>query len=403
MNLLHRVIIVVSVLSTVSYPVALGQPRTPVKINKEGVLGGLIWLAQQQKPDGSFGEENEPTSEKHLTKIGLTGLALLPFTGAGFDTSSREVYDGICFGDVIRKGAVYLLTMCQYPDGCFGDRDQKNFIDNHTLATLALVDLYAMAKDTPAGCLFRDPAQKGITFLAKVPDSVIPVDNLIWIMLLLRFAHECNLEISDLVQCTWSWTNELGHQNKYINRELENKIKAWITKLGAEDWKEREGATQELINVGEVVLSFLNEEERHPDPEVRLRVKFIRSRLAEIATVSPESMICKHYLSPDDFLGGKGKWVEALTKKLPQWEQKDFLYWFFGGMALYYMIGDRRDSLKIWNEALKDTLLEHQIPWDEKDKTHGSWPPVGLNDIKNNRIYVTSLATMALETYYKKR
>lgn len=55
----------------------------------------------------------------------------------------------------------------------------------------------------------------------------------------------------------------------------EDTVKALVTRLGADDPKEREQATQDLLAMGEAVLPFLAKYKESDDPEIRSRVESI--------------------------------------------------------------------------------------------------------------------------------
>ncbi|MEW6026529.1 MAG: hypothetical protein AB1599_04470, partial [Planctomycetota bacterium] len=129
------------------------------KDREEAIITGLIWLAKHQNPDGSWsarsfqnqcqGAKCSGTGDEQFN-IGLTGLSLLSFTNAGYTYKSRDTFADICFGDVVRKAAVY-LTEIQISDGSFGGVKDGKFIYNQAIATLAIADLYDLPMDKPDG------------------------------------------------------------------------------------------------------------------------------------------------------------------------------------------------------------------------------------------------------------
>src|SRR3989339_614143 len=145
-------------------------------IENQTVLAALKWLARHQNPDGSWGAK----TFQHQCRIsqcsgtgdaqfdtGLTGLALLAFTGAGYTTfSSRDVYDGICFGDVVRNAVLFLINQ-QLPDGSFSASKNGKFMYNQAICTYALADLYDQSKYSPAGLNFLEPAERAVRFLLE--------------------------------------------------------------------------------------------------------------------------------------------------------------------------------------------------------------------------------------------
>ncbi|WP_372367025.1 hypothetical protein [Candidatus Uabimicrobium sp. HlEnr_7] len=61
----------------------------------------------------------------------------------------------------------------------------------------------------------------------------------------------------------------------------EQEIHEWIKKLGSNEFKVREQATEKLVEIGEQGLSFLREAENHSDPEVSWRATQIIKRIVK--------------------------------------------------------------------------------------------------------------------------
>jgi hypothetical protein len=82
---------------------------------KDAVHLALGWLARHQNGDGSWSESRHgprcrtcgPASGDVSDDV-ATGLALLALLGAGYVSSTRDSWDGIRFGEVIRKGSEWL-------------------------------------------------------------------------------------------------------------------------------------------------------------------------------------------------------------------------------------------------------------------------------------------------------
>jgi len=135
----------------------------------------LIWLARHQNQDDSWGARGFQ-DQCRITKcsgpgdeqfdVGLTGLALLALTGAGYTTSSKDTYEGYCFGDVVNKAALYLVNI-QLSDGTFGRIKDGKFMYNQALATYALGDIYAFTINTLAGLFFKEPVERAVKYLLE--------------------------------------------------------------------------------------------------------------------------------------------------------------------------------------------------------------------------------------------
>lgn len=113
----------------------------------------LRWLARHQSQDGSW----DPTGHSKLCakaacapnpgsddfRIGLTGLSLLAFLGSGHTPASRETWDGIRFGDVVKKGIQFLMQQQQASGQLSSGR---KYMYDHLIATCALLEAAGMTK-----------------------------------------------------------------------------------------------------------------------------------------------------------------------------------------------------------------------------------------------------------------
>jgi len=127
--------------------------------SEAAVSAGLVWLAQQQKPDGSWELPGDPR------KIAATGIALLPFLVAGYSHKGTPA-DKVEHLDRLRskypsqigKGLKYLLAKQTRA----GDFDEDNLYD-HAIATMALCDAYGMTTDSR----LKSHAQLAVDFIVK--------------------------------------------------------------------------------------------------------------------------------------------------------------------------------------------------------------------------------------------
>jgi hypothetical protein len=112
-----------------------------------------------------------------------TGLALLAFLGAGFSHLSKDRFDGLCFGDVVRKGLLWLMDR-QKSLGAFHPGDPAA----DAVAALALAEAYGMTSSD----VLKDPAQQGIARVARL----VPSDarGMIWKGMALKSAELGDLE-----------------------------------------------------------------------------------------------------------------------------------------------------------------------------------------------------------------
>lgn len=92
--------------------------------------------------------------------VEATGMALVAFLGAGFSHLSREIYDGIAFGQVVKEGLQW-LTGRMAEEGSFEGATPAA----QAWATLALSEAYGMTASQP----LKEPAQRAIDYLASHP------------------------------------------------------------------------------------------------------------------------------------------------------------------------------------------------------------------------------------------
>ncbi len=134
----------------------------------EGAVAlGLAWLAAHQWQDGGWrlrlsgGPCNDQCRNPGglETTTGATGLALLPFLGAGHTHLSGE------YRDVVNNGLYYLKNhMIMTPHGA---DLQEGTMYAQGIATIALCEAYAMTQDPD----LRVPAQRAVDFICYAQHS----------------------------------------------------------------------------------------------------------------------------------------------------------------------------------------------------------------------------------------
>ena len=115
---------------------------------------GLVWLAKAQSKDGSWNAQTWGGGKPY--NVGMTGLALLAFHGAGY-TTQRGV-----FKETVRRGLRWLSSH-QRPDGSF---PWQTFYEQG-IATMAVAESYAMTGDSR----LKPMAQKAVHYICRTqPD-----------------------------------------------------------------------------------------------------------------------------------------------------------------------------------------------------------------------------------------
>ncbi len=135
--------------------------------SEEAVERGLGWLAIHQRQDGSWNFNHlsdacqhyctNPGSEGSTTAA--TGLALLPFLGAGYTHQEGE------FQDAVERGLNYLKSRGIRIS--YGNDLRDSSMYGQALATIALCEAYGMTHD--AG--LQEAAQGGLDYIAYAQDA----------------------------------------------------------------------------------------------------------------------------------------------------------------------------------------------------------------------------------------
>jgi hypothetical protein len=390
----------IMLLGTVSIPWGIGandraasnpnQDNARIKLlgnnggNKEtdsSVLSGLLWLAKHQNPDGSWGAKSFPNQCQGAKcsgpgdeqfDIGLTGLSLLAFTGAGYTNASKDTFDGIYFRDVVRKAAAFLMSI-QLSDGSFGGVKQGKFIYNQAIATLALTDLYILTKDWPIGILFKEPVDRAVKFLLEAQNPkrgwrYQPKDGQSdssvtgWVALALKTAEKADIPVPP---------------------EAFTGIKAFYDDITEPNYG-KVGYTQ----MGSIALMS------HEDP----RKTVVQPTMTAIG-VTVRLLIDKN--DPLIKLG-----VSQILSSLPAWDTSnpgiiDYYYWFHASACLHrYLLGPDGAAWKKWEPFMAKALLKNQRV--KKDGCGcGSWDPLDRWSGEGSRVYCTAINVLTLETYYR--
>jgi Ca-activated chloride channel family protein len=319
-------------------------------VTEDAVLAALKWLSKNQKPDGSW----DATEEDF--RIGTTALSLLPFLGAGYSHLSKDTYDQVCFGDVVRKALQYLLSK-QDPEGCIGPREAQKYMYGHAISALALSEAYGNTGSN----LFKDQAQKAIDFLVAAQNP-----GKAW-----RYSARCG--DNDTSVTAWAMMALKSAELSALTfpRSAYDGIRAWLKEVS--DDSGRAGYTSKGA----------------PGPDAAFDPH---------ETLSAVSLLARILMDRDRV---DARVAEFLARDLPEWKgtQIDFCYWFFASHALFQYDGPAGPRWKAWNEKLKAALVDNQVA--AKGDTKGSWDPVDRWSPAAGRAYATALNAMTLEVYYR--
>ncbi|MDI6732796.1 MAG: terpene cyclase/mutase family protein [Planctomycetota bacterium] len=382
-----------------------GKPPEPA------VISGLVWLAKHQNPDGSWGAktfQNQcklvPCRGASLAKhqnpdgswsaksldgqgghpactgtgdegfnIGLTGLAMLAFTGAGYTPSSRYTCENIRFGDVVRKAAQYLVNV-QLSDGTFGGVKDGKFMYNQSLATYALTDLYGLLMNRPASIPYREPVERAIKYLLSVqnPDKA-------W-----RYQPKDGQNDTSVTGWMVMALKAAEHAKIHLPPETFNSIKSFY-----DDVTDPTYGKVGYTSRGSIAIT------KDEDP----RNIVIQPSLTAIG-VMVRIFIDGKTTDPLIKLG-----VQQVLAALPTWDTTrrgiiDYYYWFYASYCLNQYDGPAGPVWKQWNDKMRDVLLKSQRT-ENDGCANGSWDPLDRWSNEGSRVYCTATNILTLEVYYR--
>ena len=308
----------------------------------------LKWLSEHQAADGSWdfdlrqapcsGHCANPGRVEH-GEIGATGLALLPFLGAGQTPTDGQ------YKKTVRAGLKYLATRMQVkPEGGDLSYDQS-VMYGHGIASIALCEAYGMTNDREWGA----PAQKAVEFIVNAQDPVgggwryrphAPGDTSVlgWQMMALKTAEMASLSVAP--------------------KTIEGAMK-FLDSVQVDS-----GAAYGYLNPG-----------RGP-------------------ATTAIGLLCRMYLGWKHDEPALERGVATIGKLGPS--QHNMYYNYYATQVLLQSGGDTWEK---WNAKMQDILLKSQAMQGHE---RGSWY-LGSDHSseQGGRLYCTSLAALMLESYYR--
>jgi Ca-activated chloride channel family protein len=314
-----------------------------------GVRDALQWLAAHQTAEGrwdcaSYGGRSNDTA--------VTGLSLLAFLSAGHTEGAGA------HREVVRR-AVEWLRRQQEADGRVGARDAGRGYA-HPIAGLSLAEAAGRAKVAQTvqsaqralewSCREQRPpfaAAGAWRYGGGQPEGDLSVSG--WYLLQLRAARNAGLAVPG--EC---WTRASSF------------LDSVSVKLG-------DGPQGPVVSYA-----------YKPGSHTNARLNAIGNTCRQLLGVEPPCLeeSVRHFIHA----GG-----------LPQADQADLYYWYYGTLCAFRQGGE---TWRVWNEALKRTLLRTQ---QRAGALGGSWNPQGPYSGDWGRVGQTALGALCLEIYYRFR
>jgi hypothetical protein len=306
---------------------------------------GLRWIALHQRPDGSwsFDHRHGPckTNPGGLSDAynGATGMALMPFLGAGF-THKKGPYK-----EQVKAGLAYLVRQMKLKNGNQGDLSDSGTMYSHGICAIALCEAYGMTNDreliAPAQAALnhiayaQDPVGGGWRYAPRQPGDTSVVG---WQLMALKSGHLAYLNVPN------------------------------ATAKGASQFLDSvqadSGSAYGYTNPGDGIAT------------------------------SSVGLLSRMLLGWKKDHGALQRGVQRLSETGPS--KSNTYYNYYATQILCHHGGD---GWKKWNPVMRDQLVDTQA---KAGAEKGSWfIPGDHGSDRGGRLYCTAMATMILEVYYR--
>lgn len=319
--------------------------------SEAAVARALKWLAEHQLADGSWSFDHtggkcqgqcSNAGSKADARYAATGLALLPFLGAGHTHKQGK------FKEQVRGGLYWLVSnMKVTPNG--GDMVDSGAMYGHGIASIALCEGYAMTQDKQLAA----PAQAALNFIMYAQDPVGGGWNYSP-----RGAGDTSIAGWQIMALKSGYLGYLQVGKPTIN-----------------------GAMKFLDSVQADGGSFYGYRTPGQGP-----------------ATTAVGLLCRMYMGWQHDKPELEKGVKYLATTGPQTGNMYFSY--YATQVIHQFDGPDGDMWTGWNTKMRDSLVASQSL--EKHET-GSWMLTGADHgfEAGGRLYCTTLAAMTLEIYYR--
>ncbi len=334
------------------------------------IEAGLSWLLRHQSPDGRWDSDGFTKQCEGIGKcaetgdpmhdVGMTGLAVLAFLGAGVTPDDSTVEQRAA----LDRGLKF-LQKSQTEDGVIGSRRGSHFMYDHAIGTQALIEGAGLWDGS-----YRAAAEKAVAVIvgAQAPNG--------------GWRYDLPSRDSDTSMTAWM-VQALGTAMDFgiaVDAEVFRKALEWINSMT----HPRTG------RVGYMTLGGAPAREQD-------QVKQFPHSQSEAMTAAGHAarlwMLGSRKISPDVDRGAR--LLEALP---PKWDTKsgriDLYYWYWGSQ-LMASLGPRGSD---WRKALLNEVVTQQQTLGDR---RGSWNAVGAWCHTGGRVYATAILLLSLEAQHR--
>lgn len=328
----------------------------------EAVEASCDWFKTHQLPDGGWtfdfrqcpgclGKCKNPESDNHIhDRVAATALALLPVLGHGFTHTSKDAGKGK-HRQMVEKGLNFLAEKVVAGNGrAYGGTKGGNMY-SQGLAGIVLSEAYGMSKDRR----LMVPAQAAIDFIMAAQD---PVGG------------------------GWRYSPRQPGDTSAVCWQVMALKSATMSGLRVDPY-----VVKKISTFLDFVQSDNGAAYGYADPSKNFR-----------AATSAAGLLCRMFTewkkTNDALLRGAKK----LAKAGPS---RDMYTSYYATQVLYHVKQQLPSEWNDWQAKLSDMLIQSQITAGHQAGSFYEGFEKGHASHVGGRIYVTSMATMTLEVYFK--
>jgi len=363
-----------------------------VNSTEQAVADALKWLYDHQAPSGFWDADefmaydkypSQPASDgkgNPVVDVGLTGLAILAFTGNGNTLAAGP------YRETVAKGTTWLKEV-QRDDGLFGDEVGNPTLYNHAIATMALGEVCYFANKPPT---LTAPLKKAVAVILNSrnnygawryqlePNGDNDTSITGWMIFALKTAEDCKIPVDKgAYDGALTWFDAMEDKNS--------------GRVGYA-WGDGGGGPGSL-----------------PSRPVHMMEKFPADKSESLTAVA---LLCRIFMTDTSKVkqwkdhpnyAVLKKNADLIASKLPKWDSDgsiDIYYWYYATFAMNQW-GEQH--WKNWEKAIGTALVPNQrrdTP-DKKDNFYGSWDPADAWGEDGGRVYSTATCALILEVYYR--
>ncbi|MCA8944319.1 MAG: terpene cyclase/mutase family protein [Planctomycetes bacterium] len=333
----------------------------------------LEWLARHQDDDGSWDADEFMKHDVEGTAcdgagnpahdVGVTGLALLAFLGDG-----HTMYGAGEYADNVHAAVKWLTTQQDPDSGLLGTASSNEFVYDHAIATLALVEASGLSRSR----VLRPYAQRALNYLEyhrnpygvwryQPRDGDADTSVTGWCVLAYKAGQDFDFQVN---------VQALEFAAAFLDQMTD-------PATGRTGYSQRGGSSSRLTG---------DHAERFPREQNEC--------------MSAVSLLCRIFMGGIDAKDPLvEKQAQLVLAKPPRWDEEagtiDHYAWYYGTYALY-QVG--QSPWRQWQKSLHRAVVKTQR---NDANFRGSWDPRGVWGSTGGRVYSTAILCLTLQAYHR--